>query len=275
MPCGKCLECRLDYARQWAVRCVHEAAMHERNCFITLTYSDENLKSPKLDYTDFQKFMKKLRKVQNAPIGVFVTGEYGDKTKRPHWHAILFNYCPSDSVLKYTNDRGDRVFESETLSKLWGNGIAEFGSVTFHSAGYCARYAAKKLGHGRDGEHEFEPISKKSNKHAIGKKWIEKYWPDVFNYGHVILADGKKCTIPRYYEKWFKENRPNEWLIYTEKVKLEKIAKATRREKITQAEYFDRVFARGSGRTNPKTPNQVRNDLLKAKFKMLQDNLKL
>ena len=163
LPCGKCIECRLSYAREWAIRCIHEAQMHEENCFVTLTYSQENLKSPFLQYRDFQLFMKKLRfAYPNKKIGVFVTGEYGEKTKRPHWHAIIFNYRPSDAIKKYTTDRGDTVYSSESLSKIWDHGIAEFGSVTLESAGYCARYAAKKLVHGADEDHDFQPISKKS-----------------------------------------------------------------------------------------------------------------
>ncbi len=62
LPCSKCIECRLEYARQWAVRCVHEAKMHPENSFITLTYSDEHLTSEKLQYIDFQLFAKRLRK---------------------------------------------------------------------------------------------------------------------------------------------------------------------------------------------------------------------
>jgi len=283
LPCGQCLECRLDYARQWAVRCIHEAQMHENNCFVTLTYSDESLKSPKLIYKDFQDFMKRLRKTQDSPIGVFVTGEYGERTKRPHWHAILFGYQPRDSVLKYTSVRGDRVFDSPTLTKLWGHGIAEYGSVTFESAGYCARYAAKKLVHGRDDEHEFHPISKKSNKHAIGKKWLEKYWPDVFNVGHVVLPEGRgTCPIPRYYEKWLKEHHPDAFLRYLQTTKQEKIDAILRKAEVAAAEQTAanakrraRMLSDGIFRGWQTSPVEARKKILRSKFKMLQDNLKL
>lgn len=281
LPCGKCLECRLEYSRQWAIRCIHEAQMHPKNCFITLTYDEKHV-TPKLDYSDFQKFMKKLRKLQNDPIGVFVTGEYGDKTKRPHWHAIIFNWQPSDAKHKYTNDRGDRVFSSETLDRVWGKGITEFGSVTIHSAGYCARYAAKKLAHGYDHDHDFHPISKKSNKHAIGKTWLEKYWPDVFNYGEVILSDGTSCSIPRYYEKWFKENKPQEWARYVTTVKQKRISTA---EAKAQNDYqaFKKAWDIRSKRTAqdgifrgpPLSPSKAKQNILREKFKLLQDNLKL
>lgn len=60
LPCGQCIGCRLERSRQWAVRCMHEASLYERNCFITLTYADDKL-GYSLHYPDFQKFMKRLR----------------------------------------------------------------------------------------------------------------------------------------------------------------------------------------------------------------------
>lgn len=304
LPCGQCIECRLDYARQWAVRCMHEAQMYgDNNSFITLTYSDENLLSDQLQYSDFQLFAKRLRKkiftdfikkfgVQNwnlltkeekdvqlsrISIGYFVTGEYGDKTKRPHWHAIIFNYRPSDSTYKYTSDRGDQVFTSEELTKLWGLGNAEFGSVTFESAGYCARYAAKKLIHGMDGDHDYEPISKKSSRQAIGKKWLEKYWPDVFNYGHAILPDGQTCSVPRYYEKWFQKNYPEKWRDYVTRTKQKKFDDALERAS-REKERDDRALGERVLRGNYVpgiTRNQAKAEITKSKFKRLQEFLKL
>lgn len=43
LPCGQCIGCRLERSRQWAMRCVHEASLYEKNCFITLTYDDSHL----------------------------------------------------------------------------------------------------------------------------------------------------------------------------------------------------------------------------------------
>jgi len=58
LPCGKCVECLLERARDWSIRCTHEASTHAKNAFITLTYSDDNLPSDgKLDYYDFQLFI--------------------------------------------------------------------------------------------------------------------------------------------------------------------------------------------------------------------------
>lgn len=281
LPCGKCIACRLEYARQWAVRCVHEAQMHEETCFITLTYSDEHLLSDKLQYDDFQKFMKRLRRAYpNKTIGMFVTGEYGDKRKRPHWHAIIFGWEPTDKTPKYLNERGDQVYESDTLTRLWGKGIAEFGSVTFESAGYCARYAAKKLAHGKDDSHDYQPISKKSSKHAIGKKWLERFWPDVFNHGQVTLKKKDeiiKCSIPRYYEKWLKQNQPQEWENYVTKRKQSIIDKAMEKNnKELFQERSTNAKRKSLGKLNHQvTKRETQKKILNQKFNQLQKHLKL
>ena len=276
VPCNRCIECRLEYARQWAVRCVHEAEMYgDNNVFITLTYDQEHHTDEKLDYRDFQLFMKRLRKLQDEPIGFFATGEYGDKGKRKHWHAIIFNWKPLDPEYYATNKLGDVTYTSEVLTRIWGKGFANFGSVTFKSAGYCARYAAKKLVHGHDDDHRFHPISKKSNKHAIGKKWLEKNWEDVFNHGRCVLKDGTISSIPRYYEKWFKENHPTEYLRYVTQTKTEKCEAAQERADAEMAAFWENVTSRRGGRLMPLTPNQKRSVIINQKFQMLQDRLKL
>lgn len=63
VPCGKCIDCRLDRSRDWALRCMHELQTSEFGaCFVTLTYDDAHLPEGRsLDYRDFQLFMHRLR----------------------------------------------------------------------------------------------------------------------------------------------------------------------------------------------------------------------
>lgn len=275
LPCSKCIECRLEYARQWAVRCVHEASTHDENSFITLTYSDEHLKSDKLQYPDFQQFMKRLRfSHQNNQIGMFVTGEYGELKKRPHWHALIFGWRPRDLTYKYSNERGDKIYSSESLDTLWGYGISEVGNVTFESAGYCARYAAKKLVHGNDKDHDFHPISKKSSKNAIGKRFLELYWQDIFNHGDVILKDGTKTSIPRYYVKWLQKHQPAAWERYIIKIREEKIQKAQQRSNEEKEEQARINYLRGPLKGGQITRQKVRKTIIDEKFKRLTKFLK-
>lgn len=284
--CRKCLPCRLNIAREKAIRSTHEAKMHQDNIFITLTYDEQNLESPRLIYEHWQLFIKSLRERvargikdkdtrNQLYIPYMVTGEYGEETKRPHWHAILFNYAPQDPKAKYTSDRGDRVFESETLTKLWKRGSVEYGDVTMESASYVARYAAKKLVHGADQDHDYHPIHKTSCKRAIGRSWIEKYHKHTFENGYIVLPNGSVTKIPRYYNDWYKEHHFDKWLKYNFGIKQEIIKKAELQNRKEEQEYFAAMASYKGGRATPQTRPQVRETILKRKFKQLQENLKL
>jgi hypothetical protein len=173
VPCRQCIGCRLEKSRQWAIRCVHEASLYERNSFITLTYRPEDLpKSRSLDKKAFTTFMRDLRKricgdagcrVLYCQIGgkhhkrvfercsgicpkirYYMCGEYGAKNGRPHFHACIFNYGFPDRELWSTRD-GVRLYVSKMLSEVWGKGFVTIGDVTFESAAYVARYVTKKI----------------------------------------------------------------------------------------------------------------------------------
>lgn len=278
-PCGQCLECRLAHASEWALRCYHESKMHEKSCFITLTYSDEHLKSPKLVYEDWQNFMKSLRKTQNAPIGVYPKGEYGGKRKRPHWHAILFGYQPNDLVYYRSNDRGDRIYTSKTLDAIWGKNDPELrpneiGNVTVESAGYVARYAAKALDHGKN-QDDYKPVGRPSSKHAIGKKWIEQNWMHTFAVGHCNLPKGGTAPIPRYYEKWLKEHQPEHWRRYLLGRKTD-ISERTRIKAEEDQKEIDRVNEkrRLDGKMSfARSRAEARRLITQSKFQTLKTNL--
>ena len=156
LPCNQCIGCRLNYSRQWAIRCIHEAQMHKNNCFITLTFSPEALASRKnprsLDMREWQLFMKRVRKKYGNGIKFFHCGEYGEKNKRPHYHALLFGHDFTDKQL-WTQRSGVKLYISEELKKLWPYGFSTIGDVTFESAAYCARYVLKKVTGDAAAEH--------------------------------------------------------------------------------------------------------------------------
>ena len=145
--CGQCIGCRLDRSKEWAVRCWHEASLYDENCFITLTYRNEDLPHPpSVDVRAFQLFMKRLRK-KYAPkkIRFFHCGEYGDDNNRPHYHAILFNHDFGDKVLWRKSSSGDPLYTSSELAELWPFGFSSIGQASYQSAAYVARYIMKKV----------------------------------------------------------------------------------------------------------------------------------
>lgn len=147
VPCGQCVGCRLERSRQWACRCMFEASLHEDNCFITLTYDEENLPSDQsLSVKTFQDFMKRLReKFPNKKIRYYHCGEYGEVTGRPHYHAVLFGFNFPDLEFWKVTESGHKLYNSAILRKVWKHGHANVGSVTFDSCAYVARYVMKKI----------------------------------------------------------------------------------------------------------------------------------
>lgn len=218
VPCGRCIGCRLEYARQWAIRCVHEASMHKENSFVTLTYSEEFVP---YGYTlvkkDFQDFMKRLRWHTDKKIRFYACGEYGDDL-RPHYHACLFGYWPEDSKFLKLQENGHKLFTSKTLEGIWGKGFAPFGSVTFESAGYCARYICKKIT-GEKAKESYWRLDEKtgvlhqvaaefalmSRRGGIGKSWIDKYGLEVYAHDSVIV-NGREVLPPKYYDEQLSED---------------------------------------------------------------------
>lgn len=196
LPCGKCIGCRKGRAQAWALRCMHEAAMYDRNSFLTLTYDDSHLNFFRcLEYGDFQGFMKRIRK-RLAPrrVRFFVAGEYGDVTKRPHFHALIFGEDFREDARVYKKG----YWESPLVSGCWSNGSSLVGPLTSASAAYVAQYALKKLdGMDVDTSTGFVRESKVAMSKGIGREWFDKYSGDL--RGDFALLDSYKIPVPRYY----------------------------------------------------------------------------
>lgn len=276
LDCRKCIPCRLNQAREKAIRAVHEAKMHENSIFLTLTYNDESLPGPRLVYEDWQKFIRKLRKTTDNKLPCMVTGEYGEKSKRPHWHALIFNYRPSDCTYKYTTDLGHKVETSEFLTNLWAKGIIEFGDITLESAGYVCRYAAKKLVHGKDQDHDYHPIHKTSSRYGIGRSWIEKYWEHTFNHGFVVLQNGQTHKIPRYYCDWAKKHQPDAWFKYITTTREKLIKAAELKQRKEELDWISQIVpCPYYGSRQPILKKTVKQKIMEKRFKQLHERLKL
>lgn len=207
--CGVCRDCRLHKAREWSIRCTHEAQMHINNCWLTLTYKTDPCSIAK---RDLQIFFKRLRNT-GAKFSYFACGEYGDKLSRPHYHICLFGHDFTDKY-PWKKSHGGLLYRSPTLEKCWKWGHALISELTPANAGYTARYSMKKITGDNAAEHytrEFNGLTVNvtpefivmSTRPPIGLSWLEKYYTDVFPHDHVIY-NGKQCPVPVYYAKWLK-----------------------------------------------------------------------
>ena len=259
IACRKCIGCNQAVQRSWSVRCFHEAQSHTElfvapgsqitteipnNCVITLTYDQEHIPlDSALDYSDFQRFLKRLRHHVKKPLSYFMCGEYGAKNfhtgvGRCHFHAIIFGWNPSDTY-EVTLSDGQHQKMSTTLSDLWSQppinnpsgppstiGLATVDTFTFAGAAYVAGYVAKKQA--LEGQHNgplktnidamgvttILPIAPEfrhmSLNPAIGKKWITNPTNLLSVYEEdVVKISEWKFHPPKYYDKQLLLHRPD------------------------------------------------------------------
>lgn len=224
LPCGSCIGCRLERSRQWAIRIMKELKLHERSCFLTLTYRDESLHytpsgKPTLVLEDIQLFLKRLRKhFEPHPLRFFQCGEYGDEKGRPHHHMILFgeDFCKDRERVEDSRS-GFPQWESPTLSKLWGSktsglGRAVISEVSFESAAYVARYCLKKwTGKGssllyRGRKPEFVTMSRRP---GIGFGYFDEFKEDMYPSDEVVPDIGRPASLPpKYFDRLLEKVDP-------------------------------------------------------------------
>lgn len=249
IPCGQCIGCRLEYSRQWAIRCVLEAKQWPNNYFLTLTYNDENLPSahnfcvneagevidefysnPLLP-DDLTKFLKNLRRQCEYHFGFtgirfYACGEYGSLNNRPHYHIILFNMpVLNDLILYKKNFAGDCLYNSEFIDKIWDKGYTVIGSVSFDTCAYVARYMMKKLkGKDKDQYDIFglsPEFSRCSRRPGIARSYYESEMGKIYQFDEICITDGrgkaKRVRPPQYFDRLYDVDNPDDLKVIKKK----------------------------------------------------------
>lgn len=262
LPCGKCLGCKTKRAQEWALRSTHEASLYNHNAFITLTMNNEAVHPAGfLEIEELQNFIKRLRErirrgskllqveTDKGSMRYLACGEYGSKTLRPHYHALLFN-------IRFTDARrvGRELKESDILNELWPHGQCKIGEVTEASANYVAQYTISKMStptwKDDEGTTRPEPFLIMSTVPPIGTGWVNKYRADL-QRGYIQHGD-TTAGIPRAYGNHIAKSdaQEAEWLKYkayihatrhrTEDTRLpEEVRKIKAQIQQSRKEFFD------------------------------------
>ena len=173
--------------------------------FVTLTYNPQSLPYqrnviyhraegeveikhvPTLEKHDVQCFLKRLRKSLDYPIRYYFVGEYGTRTERPHYHAIIYGLKTKDNHL---------------VKECWPHGFVCVRPFFKETTVYVAGYIQKKL----FGKHVYSdklpPFTMCSQK--LGLAFILQ--PDVLanikaDPDHCLYINGYKRGLPRYFRK--------------------------------------------------------------------------
>ncbi len=192
--CGRCVPCLRKKQVDWCFRLNKELLASSSACFLTLTYNENQCPWAEGGFSllrsDFQKFMKRLRKhAGTTKLKYYACGEYGSKTERPHYHAIMFNL--------------PRPFE-KYIQKAWKLGHIHVGTVTEASIFYTTKYALKGLRRKnpwdydqRGREPEFQLMS-----NGLGVSYVKNEIIDYLKTNGTKLLTvqgGAKKKLPRYY----------------------------------------------------------------------------
>lgn len=225
IPCGKCVLCLSKRVQEWSLRMKHELFIKKFGFFITLTYRQDTVplvnierddylslcEKYKYDYfyrkelnqyttvqkSDLQKFFKRLRYYINKydrsiKVKYFACGEYGDKTDRAHYHAIILGLNPYD------------INHKLLIRKSWTLGDIHFGDASYGSARYVAKYCNKihlssnyKQKYIKQGRN----IDFKLSSQGLGKDYVLLEKDNI--YENLCLYDNQyKKPIPRTYYRW-------------------------------------------------------------------------
>lgn len=195
VPCGKCPACVARRVSQWSFRLMQEERVSSSSHFITLTYDCKHAPISQngflsLDKRHVQAFFKRLRWSQDQlgikeRIKYYAVGEYGGKTKRPHYHAIIFNA---------------RI---ECIQPAWSMGHVYYGDVSGASVGYTLKYMSKTwrpMHRNDDREWPQALMSKGLGKAYLSEAMREWHESDMYNRMYCSLLDGRKIGMPRYYK---------------------------------------------------------------------------
>lgn len=240
IPCGNCLGCRLEYSRQWAIRCFLEAKQWTHNYFVTLTYdpdfvplvphykvdestgevTDESMVMT-LVPDDLKNFLKRLRRnfeYEYGHVGLrfFACGEYGPLNGRPHYHLILFN-CPLDDLVKERFSDGYVYYRSEFIEKAWSHKTPQgdrvpFGYVSvtdfsFETAAYVARYMLKKH-KGKDSSYYEEnglypEFVRCSRNPGIAHQYFQCNKEEIYAFDQVVITNGSGIPLKCHPPKYY------------------------------------------------------------------------
>ena len=225
-PCGKCDLCIKSRKNKWKQRIVFEEFAHENSSFVTLTYTEENLRfyneksneftPPSLVPSDLQKFLKRIRRASNpTKLRFYACGEYGDRNWRPHYHLALFGYepCWYGQTRKHKHARGESCcLPCDLLKEKWGLGAIDNAPINDQTASYIAGYVTKKLTKASDPilEGRYPEFQRMSNRPGLGAHAVEPIAEALFtSFGknmltdtgdvpHYLLQGGKKLYLDRY-----------------------------------------------------------------------------
>lgn len=223
VPCGICHYCRLRKAYDRAKQAWCDSRYYKFQYFITLTYDDESLHFqnfvdadgviqtlPVLSKDDARQFKEVLRdrarKRGYQNIEYMMSGEYGERNGRPHYHMILLTDDPEIELSLYAAGRtktGYDLYGSIALDEIWQKGLIKLSRASTACMAYTARYTLKKSYKG-----DYDKLRKQfcdfpeefiSSTPGIGKRYLDEHLEEILKKPTLQLPGTKGVSLPSYF----------------------------------------------------------------------------
>ena len=203
-PCGKCDSCRRIKQQQVKLRILLESTLYSENSFTTLTFNDIHVPN-QLEKSDAQNFIKRYRKQRPGKTNrYYIVGEYGSRTSRPHFHAILFGHSFLDLQ---TIEQSWRKNAGTTRKPIYQSlGHIHSREFTAARAGYIAKYTTKFLENNRRRDNGLAPEfalcskgSKRSGTKGIGLQSLNGIVNSIRN---AQTGHKKDYALSEYFERY-------------------------------------------------------------------------
>lgn len=229
VACHKCEQCRDQAIDDWVGRNIAELKVSDESFFITLTYGRNqdgdslHERSVLLTYHDPQLYFKLLRR-HGYKVRYMIAGEYGTKTQRSHWHAIVHFKGPVPiHTITPPGKKGYRFWHEAHKpdgSEIWGTGEnagvrtmwwpwghCVWKKATPENIRYCCEYVLKDK---YDEKAQSKLVMSKNP--PIGSEWAareaQRYVDQAvaiqtcdYQFPDVRYKSGKRKGRPRNY-RW-------------------------------------------------------------------------
>lgn len=228
VPCGQCIECRKQKARNWQVRLQEEIKNWKYKYFVTLTFAPEELrKLLKEENIDIEcnaiagiavrRCLERYRKQHKKSLQHWLITELGHQnTERIHMHGILM----TDNELQFEPSKEKDFY----FWKYWKYGMVYVGQYcNSKTVNYIVKYVHKldEDHKGFVGQVFCSPGIGRSYMEKPGRKQLHRYRP-----GHTIdfyrLNNGSKVKFPTYYKNKAlnEEERELKWRDFMDENKI-------------------------------------------------------
>lgn len=223
IPCGWCLNCRVDKQNELLHRCEKELIDYKSGAFVTLTYDDlhiiDNLRYDKnkeicatLNKGDAKKYLDRLRHniknhlpnciLSNHNFKYLIVGEYGGDGQifdRPHFHILFFGL--------------DFAYCKKEIQRAWqGKGLIKVLPILQGGIAYVLKYLDKQI-HGVQAQIKYDEnnLERPFQNHSLGlgNSLYKEQLNYIKNHNGKYHWKGKDIPCPAYYK--------NKFLIYDNK----------------------------------------------------------